>query len=73
MYSSLKKCNNNIASDPLVINEVSHPNLDIHKLKEVVVLAHFAIVGMTYFSIISTSILDKCLFINCFWDGKTHL
>jgi hypothetical protein len=49
--------------------KVSHPNLDIHRLEEAMVVAHFAI----YLSIIFENITNKCSFNKCFNDGKSHL
>jgi hypothetical protein len=48
-------------------------NLDIHKPKEHVIIAHFAIVSNTYISIALPKIVGKCSFTNCLQDGKTHL
>jgi hypothetical protein len=48
---------------------VSHPNLDIHRLEEAMVVANVAI----FLSVIFDNITNKCSFINCFDDGKSHL
>jgi hypothetical protein len=43
--------------------KVSHQDLDIHRSKEAMVVAYFAIVNTTYLSIILISIVGKCSFI----------
>jgi hypothetical protein len=46
--------------------KVSHLDLDIHRSKEAMVGACFAIVNMTYLSIILISIVGKCSFTKYF-------
>jgi len=48
-------------------------NLDIHKSKEHVIIAHFVIASNTYISITLPRIVGKCSFMTCLQDGKTHL
>ncbi len=49
-----------------------HLDLEIHKSREHVVVAHFVIAKNTYLSIIFVNIVGRCSFISCFQDGKTH-
>ncbi len=46
--------------------KVCHLDLDIHRSKEAMVVAYFAIVNTTYLSIILVSIVGKCSFTKYF-------
>lgn len=47
-------------------------DLKIHKSREHVVVAHFAVASNTYLSIVFVNIVGRCSFTSCFQDGKTH-
>jgi hypothetical protein len=46
--------------------KMSHLDLDIHRSKEVMVVAYFATANTTYLSIILVSIVGKCSFTKYF-------
>jgi hypothetical protein len=50
---------------------VWNPNLDIHKLKEVVIIIDPSRIGTTHFSMVFTIVIGMPSSIKCFWFGIT--